>query len=178
MVFVAARGLAGGTAAGPGLVAGEAWTTVQAGPLLTFEQAGQCRPNEVLLTVSANGSATGEPEAGGRFDPERAGLPSRRRRARRLRSLLAGAGLPHLAATYGAPNPGGVFSVLTSAHKSVEVFAEATEPAGLRRLDAYLDRVTKARDTGLYRSPRVPGFLEDAAWSPPAASLLPVHLRI
>ena len=142
MVFVA-LGLAGTAVARS--VAGEA--DVQAGPLLTFERAGP-GPNEVLLTVSANGSARVSLKPAGASTPSVRAFHLAAAGLAELRSLLAGAGLPHLAATYGAPNPGGVFSVLTSAHKSVEVFAEATEPAGLRRLDAYLDRVTKAHEPG------------------------------
>ncbi len=137
----AALGLAGAAAARPG--AGEA--AGRGGSLVTFEDAGP-GPIEAVLTVSANGSARVS------LTPLRSSTPSVRAfhldaaGLGEVRSLLSGAGLPHLAGTYGAPNPGGVFTVVTSAHKSVEVFAAATVPAGLRRLDAYLDRLTRAHE--------------------------------
>jgi hypothetical protein len=111
----------------------------QGGVLVRFVKAGP-GPRQMVLEVNVRGSST-----------ETSDLASSTHRSRHFRlgrlmldtldSRLHAADFPHLHARYGLPNPGGVFTATTTGTRTATVYPPASGPAGLRRLNLYLEQI-------------------------------------
>jgi hypothetical protein len=109
------------------------------GVLVRFVDAGP-GPRQTVLEINADGSSTETSDL----------VPATHRTSHfrlgglvlaTLESRLLAADFPHLNAHYGLPNPGGVFTVTTTAARSATVYPPASGPAGLGRLNHYLELI-------------------------------------
>jgi hypothetical protein len=106
------------------------------GVLVRFVDAGP-GPRQTVLEINADGAST---ETSDLVPPTHRTRHFRLGRVMlsTLESRLLAADFPHLDARYGFPNPGGVFTVTTTAARSATVYPPASGPAGLNRLNSYL----------------------------------------
>src|SRR5262245_23059959 len=122
---------------GFGVTISAARTVRGAAPALVgFEDAGP-GPQSATLTITRDGRARLTYEGLRPSRPRRFTIPSAT--IRRIETELASARLPEAKPTYGRPNPGGVFTVVTANARSVTVYASAKVPPILRRLIATLE---------------------------------------
>jgi hypothetical protein len=105
--------------------------------LVGLENAGP-GPQSVTLVIRSNGVAVLTRERQGRsvsrtFAIEMAEI-------QQIETRLASARLANAEGSYGLPNPGGVFSIVTAEGRSVTVYASAIAPPALRQLIATLEQ--------------------------------------
>jgi hypothetical protein len=127
-------------AAGSGAAYVAPLASAQRGVLVRFVEAGP-GPRQTVLEVDVGGSSTETTDL----------VPSTHHRSRSfeldrpmldtLESRVLAADFPQLDVRYGLPNPGGVFTVTTTGTRTTTVYPPASGPAGLRRLNLYLEQI-------------------------------------
>jgi hypothetical protein len=109
------------------------------GVLVRFAEAGP-GPRQTVLEVNVGGASTETSDLIPSTHRSRHFLLGRPILAT-LESRILAADFPHLNARYGLPNPGGVFTVTTTGPRSVTVYPPGSGPAGLGRLNHYLELI-------------------------------------
>jgi len=109
------------------------------GVLVRFVKAGP-GPTQTVLEVNVGGASNETTDLGPSTHPSRHFQLGRSMLATLEEKLLA-ADFPRLNARYGLPNPGGVFTVTTIGARTATVYAPASGPAGLGRLNRYLELI-------------------------------------
>jgi hypothetical protein len=124
---------------GFGLTVTTAWAARSAAPTVVgFEDAGP-GPRSVTLTITRDGRASLTHEGSGPSGARTFRITPAM--VRNIETELASARPAEAKPSYGMPNPGGVFSVVTVNGRSVTVYASAAAPALLRQLIATLGRI-------------------------------------
>ena len=118
---------------------GASFAAAQNGVLVRFVQAGP-GPRQTVLQIDVGGSSTVTRDLVPTLHRSRhfqLGRPM----LETLESRLLAADLSQLNARYGSPNPGGVFTVTTTGRRTSTVYAPASGPTGLDRLNLYLEQI-------------------------------------